>query len=174
MTSLAVVVIALFSHCLWAQSPTTAVHTDILIVLAGAQEVQYFKVNDGGISYRLTDPYPGDATIGEVRSRLEAQGWKPVSEDLFNPGLTNSHARGWMNFIDGTHDDANVFVWNGAWESTHGDRVEYSFQYSYTKDAGPTSEKAALRVMATYMSAPTVNVLREYVRRQHPPTGENR
>jgi len=174
MTSLAVVVMALVARCLWAQSPTPAVHPDILIVLAGAQDLQYTKVNDGAVSYRLAEPYPGDATIGQVRSRLEAQGWKPVSDDLFNPGLTNSLARGWVNFIDGTRDDANVFLWNGAWESTRGDRVEYSFQYTYARDSGPMSEKPALRVMATYMTAPTVNVLREYVRRQIPPAAENR
>lgn len=71
-----------------------------------------------------------------------------------------------MNFIDGTRNDANVFLWAAAWESTRGDRVEYWLRYEYTKDSGPMSAKPPLQLSAVYMTAPTVNVIREDVRRR--------
>jgi hypothetical protein len=142
-----------------------AVHPDILIVLSGAEDVRHSKDSDGSVSYRLIEPYPADGTLTEIRSRLERQGWKPTSEDFMNPGTTNSHDRGWMNYIDGTRNDATVFHWSAAWESTRGDRVEYSLRYEYAKDAGPFSAKPPLQLTALYMTAPTVNIIRGGVRR---------
>jgi hypothetical protein len=65
-----------------------------------------------------------------------------------------------------TRNDANVFLWAAAWESTRGDRVEYWLRYEYTKDSGPMSAKPPLQLSAVYMTAPTVNVIREDVRRR--------
>lgn len=144
------------------------VHPDILIVLPGAEDVSYTKDYDGSVSYRLAEAHPADATLRDIRSRLEGQGWKPVSDDLMNPGMTNSHDRGWMNYIDGTRDDANVFLWSAGWESTRGDRVEYWLRYEYAKDAEPMSAKLPLQLTALYMTAPTVNVIREDIRRRKP------
>jgi len=146
-----------------------AVHPDILLVLPGADGVKYTKNFDGSVSYRLAEPHPADATIKQIKSRLEDEGWKPVAEDLMNPGMTNSHDRGWMNYIDGTRNDANVFVWAAAWESTRGDRVEYSLRYEYQKDSGPMSARPPLQLSAVYMTAPTVNIIREEVRRRGTP-----
>lgn len=147
------------------------VHPEILIVLSGAEDVKYTKDYDGSVSYRLPEPHPADATLKQIRSRLEGQGWKPVPEDLMNPGMTNSHDRGWMNYIDGTKNDANVFLWSAAWESTRGDRVEYWLRYEYAKDSGPMSAKPPLQLSAVYMTAPTVNIIREDVRRRPVPEG---
>jgi hypothetical protein len=100
-----------------APSAAEAVHPDILIVFPGAENVKYTKDDDGSVSYRLTEPHPANATIKEIRSRFEGQGWKPIAEDLMNPGMTNSHDRGWMNYIDGIRNDANVFLWSAAWKA---------------------------------------------------------
>jgi hypothetical protein len=130
-----VAVFALSAGCAKEKSGAAeAVHPDILIVLPAAQDVKYTRDYDGSVSYRPIEPHPADATIKEIRSRLESQGWKLVADDLMNPGMTNSHQRGWMNYIDGTRRDANVFLWSGAWESTRGDRVEYWLRYEYAKD----------------------------------------
>ena len=152
-----------------APSATPPVHPDILIVLPDAKDVTYTKDYDGSVSYRLPEPHPADATLAQIRSQLEGKGWKPVPEDLMDPGVTNSHDRGWMNFIDGTRNDANVFVWSGAWESTRGDHVEYWLRYDYPKDSGPMSAKPPLQLKAFYMTAPTVNIIREDVRRRETP-----
>ncbi len=154
-----------------APSAAAPVHPEILIVLPGAEDVKYTKDYDGSVSYRLPEPHPADATLKQIRSQLEGKGWKPVPEDLMNPGMTNSHDRGWMNFIDGTRNDANVFLWTAAWESTRGDRVEYWLRYEYAKDSGPMSAKPPLQLSAVYMTAPTVNIIREDVRRRPVPEG---
>ena len=148
-----------------APSAAAPVHPEILIVLPGAENVKYTKDHDGSVLYRLSEPHPAEATLKQIRSQLEGTGWKPVAEDLMNPGRTNSHDRGWMNFIDGTNNGANVFLWSAAWESTRGDRVEYSLRYEDAKDSGPMSAKPPLQLAAMYMTAPTVNIIREGVRR---------
>jgi hypothetical protein len=149
-----------------APSERARILHEILIVLPDAEDVKYTKEYDGTVSYRLAEPHPADRTLGEIRSRLQGQGWKPVSDDLMNPGMTNSNVRGWMNYIDGTRNEANVFLWSAAWESTRGDRVEYWIRYEYAKTAGPMSAKPPLQLSAMYMTASTVNVIREDVRRR--------
>lgn len=149
--------------------PTTAVHPDLLIVLPGAEGVSYTDEYDGTVSYRLPEPHPADVTIRAITSSLEGRGWKPIADDLMNPGMTNSHARGWMNYIDGTRNNANVFLWSAAWESTRGDRVEYWLRYDYASDSGPMSARPPLQLSAIYLTAPRVNVIRESVRRRVTP-----
>lgn len=133
---------------------------DILIVLSGATDVRYASDGGGSVTYRRAEPHPATQTIEPVRRRLEGAGWKPVSEDFMNPGLTNSHARGWMDYIDGTEDDARVFVWSADWVSARGDVVRYGFTYTYTKGAGPMDARPPLEVSAIYMTAPSVNRIR--------------
>jgi hypothetical protein len=125
----AIVVIILLSAGCTKEAPkrTTEsgnVQPEILLVLPGAEDLKYTEDYDGSVSYRLTEAHPAGTTIKGIRSGLEGQGWKPVPDDLMNPGMTNSHDRGWMNYTDGTRNDANVFLWSAAWESTGGDRVE--------------------------------------------------
>ena len=133
----------------------------MLIVLPGAENVKRTAEYDGTVSYRLSDPYPADNTLAQIRTRLESQGWKPDPNDIMNPGTKNSHDRGWMDFIDGTKDDANVFLWAAAWQSPRGDRVEYWLRYEYAKGSGPMSDRPPLQVSAMYMTAPMVNIVRD-------------
>ena len=100
-----------------APSAAAPVHPEILIVLPGAEDVKHTKDYDRSVSYRLPEPHPADATLKQIRSQLEGKGWKPVPEDLDAqpfPGMTNSHDRGWMNYIDIIRNDANVFLWSAA------------------------------------------------------------
>ena len=151
-----------------APSERARIFPKILIVLPGAEDVNYTKEYDGTVSYRLAEAHPADRSLGAIRSRLEGQGWKPISEDLMNPGSTNSHVRGWMNYVDGTRNDANVLLWAAAWENTRGDRVEYRLRYEYANGAGPMNANPPLQLSAMYMTAPTVNVIREEIRRRGP------
>jgi hypothetical protein len=128
------------------QSQAEALHPDILLVLPGAQDIRYSSANDGAVSYRLAEPYPADGIMKAIVAKLEGAGWRPVKEDLFNPGLTNSHERGWMNYIDGTKGGAEVFMWSADWEAPRGDRVTYALKYEYPKGAGPISPKPLLEV----------------------------
>lgn len=160
------VLVSLAVACTQRKTGTTSLALAMLIVLPGAQDVKRTAEYDGTVSYRLSDPYPADNTLGQIRTRLENQGWKPDPNDIMNPDTKNSHDRGWMNFIDGTRNNANVFLWAAAWESPRGDRVEYWLRYEYAKDSGPMSERPPLQVSAMYMTAPTVNIIREDVRRR--------
>ena len=149
-----------------ASSPEqpTAGHPDILIVLPGAQKVQYPRTYDGSVSYELAVAHPATDVISEIRARLEKAGWKAAPDDMMNPGMENSHVRGWMDYVDGTKGDAAVFLWSAAWESPRGDRVEYWLTYEYPKDSGPTRARPPLQVTALYFTAPRVNRIREQVR----------
>jgi hypothetical protein len=140
-----------------------AVHGDFLIVLPGAQKVEYPGDYDGSVSYQLDVPHPAKEVISEIRGRLERAGWKAEPDDQLNPGMENSHVRGWMDYIDGTKGDASVFLWSAAWSSPRGDRVEYWLKYEYAKDSGPMTARPPLQVNALYFTAPTVNRIREHV-----------
>ena len=133
---------------------------DILIVLPGAEDVKYFSDSDGAVTYRLAVPHPALATIQAIRGRLEPAGWTPTKEDFLNPALTNSHDRGWWDYIDGTKNDDRVFAWSGDWTSSRGDIVRYGFTYRYPKDQGPMDARPPLEVSALYMTAMTVNRIR--------------
>ena len=168
MSALGPVIAAIFLTvgCTSPNAGDNAIHPDMLLLLPGAEDVKYTRDYDGTVSYRLTEPYPAEATLERIRTRLEGQGWRAVVEDLMNPGITNSHERGWMNFIDATRNSANVFLWSAAWENNRGDRVEYWLRYDFAKGAGPESGNPPLQLSAIYMSAPTVKVIREGVRRR--------
>ena len=140
-------------------------HPDILIVLPGAQKIEYPRAYDGSVSYELDVAHPASDVIAEIRARLEKAGWKAASNDMMNPGMENSHVRGWMDYVDGTKGGATVFLWSAAWESPRGDRVEYWLKYEYPKGSGPMSARPPLQVVALYFTGPTVNRVREQARR---------
>lgn len=111
------------------------------------------------VTYKVAVAHPATETIREIRA-LEGAGWKPVEEDLMNPGQKNSHARGWMNYIDGTSNDDEVFVWSADWVSPRGDIVQYGFMYRYAKSTGPMDARPPLEVRALHLTAPLVNRIR--------------
>ena len=149
--------------CSPSTQQTVAVRPDFLIVLPGAQKVQYPGDYDGSVFYQLDVAHPATEVISEIRARLERAGWKAAPDDLMNPGSENSHVRGWMNYIDGTKGDAQVFLWSAAWLSPRGDRVEYWLKYEYAKDSGPMTARPPLEINALYFTAPTVNRIRDQV-----------
>ena len=159
-TSIASVAVAMFVAVGCDRAPAGQPHAllpDILVVLPGAEDVKYFSENGGAVTYRLAVPHPALETIQAIRGRLEPAGWAPTKEDFLNPGLTNSHARGWMDYVDGTKNDDHVFVWSGDWTSPRGDIVRYGFTYRYPKDKGPMDARPSLEVTASYMTAMMVN-----------------
>lgn len=73
------------SSCAARQEPPGG--NPAIIVLRGAEEVEWAEVYDGHVTYKLRDTYPGRRTIEEIRSRLRDQGWQPRDRDLLNPHL---------------------------------------------------------------------------------------
>lgn len=132
---------------------------DALIVLPGAIDIKYSEEYDGVVRYRLREPFPADSVIAAVNSRLEQRKWLRKNDDLFNPGVQNSHVRGWSNYTD--RNDDTVFVWTAEWSSNRGDIIQYGLNYRYRKGETAQNTQPLLEVTGIYMSAITVNQLRE-------------
>jgi len=132
---------------------------DVLIVLPGAIDVKYSHDYDVVVRYKLREPFPADRVIADVNVKLEQREWRHKDDDLFNPGVQNSHVRGWSNYTDRNGD--TVFVWAAEWSSNRGDVLQYGFTYRYAKGETPQNAQPLLEVTGIYMSAVTVNQVRE-------------
>ena len=82
------------------------------------------------VQYRVTEPYPADATLSFIRSAVEARGWRTLKEDFLNPGLPSSHVKGWGTVIDGTvTPNQTRHSWHAQWTNRHGDMLLYHLDY---------------------------------------------
>ena len=129
--------------------PTRA---DALIQLPGAESVSYdvYKGRER-LTYSLSDDYPAEKSLEQIRSRLKAQGWTPLDDNYFMPGVPTSHVSGWQKFEETDIDsDARVIVhgWSADWKNAQGDIVLYGLKYSYPTDA--PEDLSHLQVFAVY------------------------
>jgi len=153
------------SHVLWLALAITigwalAAHAnhpnpmraDALIQLPRAENVSYdvYKGRER-LTYSLAEDYPAEKSLDQIRSRLKAQGWTPLDDNYFMPGVTTSHVTGWETFEDTDIDnDVRVIVhaWSADWTNAEGDIVLYGLKYSYPKDGQPNLSH--LEVFAVY------------------------
>jgi hypothetical protein len=83
----------------------TAFRTDALIVCPGAEAVTWRKFRGTDqLAYRMKVEYPAEGTIACISKKLSENGWQPLKEDFWNPGLPSSHVRGWAQFADASVD----------------------------------------------------------------------
>jgi len=130
----------------------SAMRADALIRLPGAQNISYdvYKGRER-LTYSLEDDYPAEKSLDQIRSQLKAQGWKPLDDNYFMPGVATSHVTGWQTFEDTDIDsDVRVIVhaWSADWTNRQGDIVLYGLKYSYPKDGQP--DLSHLQVFAVY------------------------
>ena len=136
----------------------TPVHHPSLLVVEGGTDVRFLNDYDGAVKYLLRAPYPADEVIETIKKRLGEQGWMPRNHDLLNPGLENSHLRGWGDYID--RNDDLIHMWGADWTNQDGDDVGYRFSYRLPPDSnGVFVPNDKLEVIAIYMSAKTVKGL---------------
>jgi hypothetical protein len=85
-------------------------HTDALIVCPGAESVNWVRFEGTDqLGYQVKVECPADSIISCISKTLDENGWQPLREDFWNPGLPSSHVRGWTQFTDATvHPEATV------------------------------------------------------------------
>jgi hypothetical protein len=125
-------------------------HTDALIVCPGAESVNWVRFEGTDqLGYQVKVEYPADSIISCISKTLDENGWQPLREDFWNPGLPSSHVRGWTQFTDATvHPEATVDSWASQWQNQAGDVAWYFLQYRY-----PPKDRYTLFVNAGFIPA---------------------
>ena len=103
------------------------------------------------VQYRLTAPYPAEAFLKDLGSRLAARGWKPMDRGLLDPEIPTSNVRGWTAFVDPQlRPPRGVHRWQGSWRNERGDVVDYNLEYAAPANAidQPPPPEAELGVTA--------------------------
>lgn len=142
------------SSCAVHQHPSG--ENPAIIVLPGAQDVQWFDAYDGHVVYNLRDAYPGRLSIEEIRSRLRDQGWQPRDRDLLNPTLTYAISARWrpLQLADG-----GVLAWSEQWRNSTGDVVMYGFKYAVSASGQDPAPDTPMGVHVYYFRAETAKSL---------------
>ena len=122
-----------------------------LVVVEGARNVRYD--GESSVSYEVSEVHPATDTLEQISSTLSNNGWRPLEEDVFNPGLKSSHVRGWTAFWDATVDP-QVYVdqWLAQWEDDAGNIAFYTLQYR-SPSADPAERSQILEVSAAGIPA---------------------
>jgi hypothetical protein len=130
-----------------------------LIVLPGARDLDCHDNNSiQSVVYSLKEPYPADRALTTIKNSLAKQGWRPLKEDIMNPGLPTSTVRGWTEFVNGTrHPNEQVRAWSSDWQNQAGDIVQYGLSYSSPITGPPNEDELAL--FAVYFPAEMVKQL---------------
>jgi hypothetical protein len=123
----------LIQGCNSSNEKDAAKYSDSLIVVAGAKDLHYTKLEGTDqILYIVEAEYPANSVLQEIFQKLEAKGWRPFQEDYLNPGLPSSHVRGWTDFIDATKKQRKkVYQWLAQWENKNHDILWCTLRYSY-------------------------------------------
>ena len=124
-----------------------------MIVLPNARDVKKADIYDGQITYMLEVPYPGEASIHEIRRRLTTMGWRPRDRDLLNPSLSYAITARWRRVASGKRD---VLGWTEQWQNAGGEVVAYSFSYDVAVSGGNPEPGTPMAVSASYFRASTV------------------
>jgi len=139
-------------------------HADALIQLPGAENISY-DVYRGRVrlTYSLTEDYPAQKSLDQIRSRLKTLGWTPLDDNYFMPRVPTSHLTGWQEFEDLININTEVLLivhaWSADWTNTQGDIVMYGLKYSYPKDGQP--DLSHLQVFAVYFPSVVAESIRQ-------------
>ena len=157
-------VILLFGCSKSSQSPSE--YSDSLIILDGASNVRYEKLNGSDqVYYKIHAEYPAKGNIAELNRRLEVKGWKPLKTDWLNPEIPTSHVRGWTDFVDGTtKPNQKVYSWNSDWTNSNEDMLIFVLRYSHPVQETPNRNE--LNVIGIFMpeklAKQTLKSVKEY------------
>jgi hypothetical protein len=129
-----------------------------LFIVPKATEVRYTDDYEGGLTYRVVDPYPAERTLGTIKDTLLSRGWTPMRESLLSPSQPSSHVVGWQHYFDAT-DSRDVQQWLGSWTDRRGSVATYRLTYR----AGEGSARPeVVEVSASLMAPDTVSALRKW------------
>jgi hypothetical protein len=115
-------------------------------------------VNRGGadeITYHVNVKYPASDVTEWISNNLQKEGWKPLTNDLWNPGLPLSITNGWRKVRVGPKPPGDCLrAWVGEWKDTSGDIVRYDLRYKEGEQC--TSEPHDLEVNGMYLPSAAV------------------
>ena len=127
-----------------------------LPVPPNAYDVRWLTEYDGAVHFRIAEAYPASAFLQFLTMAFTERGWKPDSEDFFDPAIPSSHVRGWTEHGDG---DASVFSWIAGWTSPSGGYVQYDLEYRVKSEA--VAERRVVEVRALFLSPERASSFRE-------------
>ncbi|HEX6941851.1 MAG TPA: hypothetical protein VF128_02920 [Gemmatimonadaceae bacterium] len=110
-----------------------------LVIAEGARSVKYAQLSEA--TYVVDEPYPAEKLLAELTTKLNAQGWRPLSRDPLNPEITNAPTHRWSHFLDGTNGptDVDVDQWMGWFEDQLGNRLLLALRYRGRQSASGAS-----------------------------------
>ncbi len=157
-----IVGLLILGGCVGSVKKQAATFSDSLIVLSGAENIQYTKLEESEqLLFEIKEEYPAKSVLEKISSKLEAKAWRPSSEDFLNPGLPSSHGR-WMEFFDVTKPpERQIHQWSGQWENKNGDIILCFLRYSYPTNASP--DLTNLLVVETLFPAKYADELKKNV-----------
>ena len=114
--------------------------SDAMVLLDGAQELQYFKNHDSvgrtdseQISYIITAEYPAEDVVCKVTEHLAKHGWRALRRTHDDSRTPSSFVQGWRQTVNrrGRPDEYHVDLWDAEWVNADGDLLSYSLTYRY-------------------------------------------
>jgi hypothetical protein len=122
------------------------------------------------VEYWVSVPYPADAFLANITSRMKQAGWTPAENDLLNPSIPSSHVRGWTSYVDGRGSPhLGVHQWIADWRNRDGDVVSYVLEYSSALQGdaskAPPPSNSDLHVTAFLIPAKDAKAMAEQAKR---------
>jgi hypothetical protein len=146
-----VLLAVIISGCQTKASQDPKNYSGSLIVLPGALNINYAKVNNTDqVTYNLKVAYPAPEVISQLLKKTSDMGWSPLKEDFLNPGLPTSIVRGWSDYEDASRKpNTKVHSWQTDWQNKNGDVLIYGLKYRYPLNSQP--DMSSMNVVAIYI-----------------------
>ncbi len=151
----------LISSCQTKANQDPKNYSESLIVLAGATNISYAKVdNTDQVTYNLKAAYPAPEFIDQLLKKTNDMGWTPLKEDFLNPGLPTSIVRGWSDYEDASRKpNTKVHSWQTDWQNKNGDVLIYGLKYRYPLNSQP--DMSSMNVFAIYIPAKLAETMKK-------------
>jgi len=170
MRSLLWMLLAILVGCASEPSQSLTDHDSSLIVLDGAERIEYVK-NQGNdqLTYYIEAEYPAATEIHTIKNTLLSDGWIQLEIDSLSPEMDSPLDEKWITFIEGSRDpDLNakitVHQWTMDFKSDDADIVRYIFRYEYPVKGEENFN--TLTVVAIYMPEEIVKEIKNHIQKE--------
>ena len=151
----------IISSCQMTSNQDPKNYSGSLIVLSGATNINYAKVNDTDqVTYNLKAAFPAPEVIDQLLKKTSDMGWTPLKEDFMNPGLPTSIVRGWSDYEDASKKpNTKVHSWQTDWQNKNGDVLIFGLKYRYPLNSQP--DMSSMNVVAIYIPAKLAETMKK-------------
>jgi hypothetical protein len=125
-----------------------------LLVAPFSKRPEYLRYPDGRqqLIYANENEYPAEDVLSFLRRELKKRGWKPLTQDFFNPEKPSSERSGWEFMEDQTQKTSKAtWLWSAEWENGSQDITMYFLKYESPTNSPLDSKN--LQVTALYIPA---------------------